>query len=420
MLCEKHYIETGIGFIRNTLLKKKKTITEISESLSTCKSVISAWLRRHQIPARDISSCQQPNKQLHLLQSRDWLIDRYITQGKSTTEIAAELNCANSTVGTWLRKHHIKTRGIKESRMSDNENFALINNSEYLKGLYIEHGLICQEIAKMLSCGTQTIYRKLKEAGVEIVTFEDRMLEKNPRLKKLRSKNWLYQRYITENTLTPQIAEELGTSASMVAYWLKKHGIPTKDWHDTHGVQKYTDEQMEEMLRAVGKRIGRIPSARDLDRFCKEGLCPSSMTYGLRGGIPFWQKKVFDKSLEKWRAWEYECISLFNKILGFPNFKREKRFNWLRSPITNYHLRIDVFYPEYKLCVEFDGEAHFRPVRFLPDQDPEKEFEKVRLHDSIKNELIPKHGLKLLRFRFDEPLTIEHVRERLSQFVNLV
>ncbi len=398
---------------------KGKTITEISEALSTCKSVISAWLRRHQIPTRDISSCQQPNKQLYLLQSRDWLIDQYITQRKSTNEIAKELGCANSTVGTWLRKHRIKARSIKESRMPDNENFALINDSEYLKSLYIEHGLTCHEIAKMLSCGTQTIYHKLKEAGVKIVTFNDRMLEKNPKLKKLRSRNWLYQRYITENKNMPEIAEELGTSPTIVSIWLNKHGIPTKEWHKTHG-QKYTDEQLEEMFKAVGEKIGRIPSARDLDKYCKEGLCPCSMTYGLRGGIPFWQKKVFGKSLSKWRAWEYECISIFNKVLGFPEFKREKRFNWLRSPITNCHLRVDVFYQEYKLCVEFDGEAHFRPVRFLPNQDPEKEFEKVRLHDSIKNELIPKHGLKLLRFRFDEPLTIEHVRERLSQFVNLV
>lgn len=342
------------------------------------------------------------------LKNRDWLYDQYIVKKRSANAISKELKVRDVVVKKWLIIHGIKPRSIRESRMPDNEKFPLVNNQDYIKKLYAE-GHTCKEIAKKLSCGTQTIYRRLKEAGVEIRTFEERMLENNPGLKKLRSKNWLFQRYITENKNMPEIAEELGTSPTMVAIWLKKHGIPTKDWHETHGV-KYTDEQMGEMFKNLGKKLGRIPSARDLDKYCKEGLCPSSMTYGLRGGLPFWQKKFFGKSLEKWRVWEYECISLFNKVLGFPEFKREKRFNWLRSPITNYHLRVDVFYPEYKLCVEFDGESHFRPIQFLPNQDPEKEFERVKLHDALKNELIPKHGLKLLRFKYDEPLDEVYIK----------
>lgn len=348
----------------------------------------------------------------NLLVNKDWLYEQYVVKKRSANNISKELKISDSTVKKWLILFNIKPRDIRESRMPNNDKFDLINDPEFIKSLYVEQGLTCNEIAKKLSCGTQTIYRRLSEIGVEIKTFETRMLEKNPRLKKLRSKNWLYQRYITEDKNTPEIAEELGTSPTMVAEWLSKHGIPTKEWHDTHG-NKYTDKQMEEMLKSLGKKIGRIPSARDMDKYCKEGLCPSSMTYGLRGGIPFWQKRVFGKSLQKWRAWEYECISLFNKVLGFPSFKREKRFNWLRSPITNCFLRVDVFYPDYKLCVEFDGEAHFKPIQFLPYQDPNKELERVKLYDSLKNELIPKHGLKLLRFKFDEPLDEEYVKARL-------
>ena len=350
-----------------------------------------------------------------LLENKDWLYEQYVVKKRSANNISKELKASDSTVKKWLHVHDIKSRDIKESRMPDNENIRLINDLEYIKNLYTEQGLTCKEIAKNLSCSVHAIYCRLTDAGVEMKTFEKRMLEKNPKLKKLRSKNWLYQRYITENRNTPQIAEELETSPTMVIVWLNKHGIPIKDWHETHSMTKYTDGQMEEMLRSLGEKIGRIPSARDLDKFCKEGLCPSSMTYGLRGGIPFWQKKIFGKSLEKWRAWEYECISLFNEVLGFPEFKREKRFNWLRSSVTNYHLRVDVFYPEHKLCVEFDGEAHFKPIQFLPYQDSEKEWERVKIYDAIKNDLIPKNGLKLLRFRFDEPLNEAYVKNRLRE-----
>lgn len=350
----------------------------------------------------------------NLLESKNWLYEEYIVKKRSANNISKELKVADSTVKKWLNFHNVKTRNLKESRMPDNKNYKLINNLEYLKNLYVVQGLTCPQIAGMLSCGQQTINRRLKKAGVELKTFEDKMLDKNHGLKKLRSKNWMYQRYITENRTMAEIAEELGTSPTMVSIWLSKHEIATKDWHDTHG-EKYSDEQMEEMLKNVGEKIGRIPSARDMDKFCKEGLCPSSMTYGLRGGIPFWQKKIFGTSLAKWRVREYECITLFNKALGFPEFKREKRFNWLRSPITNYHLRVDVYYPEYKLCIEFDGEQHFEPIQFLPHQDADEQFERTKFHDSLKNKLIPENGLKLLRFKYDEPLDEIHIKNRLEE-----
>lgn len=351
----------------------------------------------------------------NLLKNKDWLCEQYIVKKRSANSISKELEVRDAVVKKWLVAHNIKTRSLRESRMPDNESFRLVNDVECLRRLYVEQGLTCKAIAKKLSCGTQTVYRRLIDAGIEIKTFEKRMLEKNPKLKKLRSKKWLYQRYITEKKLSTEIAQELETSASLVCKWLNKHGIPIKDWSETHSKPKYTDEQMGQMLKSIGKKIGRVPSSRDIDKFSKEGLCPSSMTYGLRGGISFWQKKVFGKHLRKWRAWEYECISLFNKVLDFPEFRREKRFNWLRSPLTNYHLRVDVFYPDFDLCVEFDGEAHFKPIKFLPNQNPEEEFERTKLHDAIKNDLIPKNGLKLLRFKHDEPLNEEHIKIRLRE-----
>lgn len=349
-----------------------------------------------------------------MLENKYWLHEQYKVNKRSANNISKELKVSDSVVRKWLVTHDISIRNIRESRMTSNKSVDLINDKEYINKLYVDEGLTCSEIARKLSCGTQTIYRRLLENDIEIRNFEDRMIKMNPKLKKLRSNNWMYQRYLTENKTMAEIADELGTSATMVSNWLDKHGIPTKDWHDTHG-DKYTDFQLEEIFMELGNKLNRIPSARDLDKYSQLGLCPSATTYVLRGGIPFWQKKVFGKSLQKWRAWEYECIHLFNKILGYPEFKREKRFNWLRSPITNYHLRVDVFYPTYGLCVEFDGEGHFKPIQFLPNQDAKKQLERTQFHDSIKNKLIPENGLKLIRFKFDEPMDESHVNEILKK-----
>lgn len=351
---------------------------------------------------------------LNYLENKEWLYDQYIVKKRSANNISKELKVSQSKVKKWLDRHNIKTRTISESRMPDNKNYHLINNPEYLKKLYTEQEMTCSEIAKKLSCGTQTIYRRLIEYDIEIRNFEDRMLDNNPKLKKLRSKNWIYQRYITEDRTMQEIADELKTSPTMVSEWLDRHGILTKDWHDSHE-NKYTDDELEEMLKNLGEKLNKIPSSRDLNKFSKEGICPSANTYSLRGGLRYWQKKVFGKSLQRWREWEYDCIHLFNKVLYYPEFKREKRFNWLRSPITNYHLRVDVYYPEYKLCVEFDGVGHFEPIQFLPNQDAEEQLKRTQLHDSVKDELIPSHGLKLLRFKYDEPLTEVHIKKRLNE-----
>ncbi len=348
------------------------------------------------------------------LEDKEWLVREYVEEYRSVRNISTELRVSDSTVKKWLDIHGVRTRGLRESRMPKNKNFDKINNEEYIRKLYEDEGLTCEQIAKKLSCGTQTIYRRLREYGIEVDTFVKKALDANPDLGKLRSKSWLYQKYITEDRNTPEIGEMLGTSPTVVAGWLHRHEIPIKSWHETHG-EKYTDEQLEQAMRALHDKLERIPSARDLNKFCKEGLCPSAATYALRGGIPFWQKKLFGKSLRRWRAWEYECIHLFNKVLDYPEFKREKRFNWLRSPLSNYHLRVDVYYPELKLCVEFDGVAHFKPIKFLQNQDKEEQFRRTQIHDETKNNVIPSKGLKLIRFKYDEPVTEEHVARRLSQ-----
>jgi len=42
--------------------------------------------------------------------NKDWLIDQYINQKKSTTKIAKEINVGQSTISKWLNKYNIVTR----------------------------------------------------------------------------------------------------------------------------------------------------------------------------------------------------------------------------------------------------------------------------------------------------------------------
>lgn len=61
-------------------------------------------------------------------------------------------------------------------------------------------------------------------------------------------------------------------------------------------------------------------------------------------------------------------------------------------------LRFDFYVESLNLLIEYDGEQHFRPVKFWGG---ESGFEKVKLRDKIKNEWANKNGYTLIRFKFD-------------------
>lgn len=94
-----------------------------------------------------------------------------------------------------------------------------------------------------------------------------------------------------------------------------------------------------------------------------------------------------------------ELVTLkgFENVLSLP-YEPQARFNWLKSDL-NKHLRCDGYFKKYSLIVEFDGRQHFVMVPYFGQES----FERTIANDKIKNKLIPKHGLTLIRIAYDEP-----------------
>ncbi len=189
-----------------------------------------------------------------------------------------------------------------------------------------------------------------------------------------------------------------------------------------HVKPQYSDEEMKQYLITLKNRIGRVPSLSDLKvEMTRNKDALHWALYIRRGGLRYWQQKLFGKTTYCF-TWEYTCIGVFNEVLGYPDFSTQKTFPWLKHYNNGKSragsLRIDLFYPQYNLCIEFDGEGHFQQIDWKKGGN--ESLEEVQKRDRLKDRLIQKHGLKLLRFRFDEPLTTEYVRERLSQFIDLV
>ena len=80
-------------------------------------------------------------------------------------------------------------------------------------------------------------------------------------------------------------------------------------------------------------------------------------------------------------------------------YEPQKRFKDCRDKKP---LPFDFYLPDYNMCIEFDGEQHFKPVRFynMSWEHAEKAFQRTVNHDNIKNEYCKNNNIKLIRISY--------------------
>ena len=91
------------------------------------------------------------------------------------------------------------------------------------------------------------------------------------------------------------------------------------------------------------------------------------------------------------------------KIIKFLNDKNiiyevQKTFNDCNH---KYKLKFDFYLPDYNICIEFDGEQHFKPFRFEKDN---KRLQQTINNDIIKNEYCKNNNINLIRIKYNEDI----------------
>ncbi len=82
----------------------RKTTSEIAKECSVSQPYISNLMKKLGIPVR------KPWKEIPELEDKQWLYEEYITDGRSTRDIAATIGCGESTITYALRRHGIPIR----------------------------------------------------------------------------------------------------------------------------------------------------------------------------------------------------------------------------------------------------------------------------------------------------------------------
>lgn len=78
---------------------------------------------------------------------------------------------------------------------------------------------------------------------------------------------------------------------------------------------------------------------------------------------------------------------------------------------------IDIYVPELELAIEYQGQQHYEPIALFGGQEG---FDLTRARDEKKRILLQRHGIRLLEWRYDVPITRSDLTSRLGTMAIVV
>jgi len=120
-----------------------KSERKIADECGVGRATIHRWLVRHGIERRDSSEWME-EKWGEKYRDEDWLREQYLDKERSPSEIADELECGQSTVYRWIRKHGIERRSQLEANVLAHSNHIELTEelTEFIEGLLLGDGCL--------------------------------------------------------------------------------------------------------------------------------------------------------------------------------------------------------------------------------------------------------------------------------------
>ena len=112
----------------------------------------------------------------------------------------------------------------------------------------------------------------------------------------------------------------------------------------------------------------------------------------------------------KWEIFIHDFLTSLNI-----SFQSQKRFYDCRNKQQSDTLPFDFYLPDYNICIEYDGEHHFRPIEIWGGYD---KFLINQENDKIKNEYCKTHNITLLRLPYT--LSIEEIKNEILNILSPV
>jgi Zn finger protein HypA/HybF involved in hydrogenase expression len=106
---------------------------------------------------------------------------------------------------------------------------------------------------------------------------------------------------------------------------------------------------------------------------------------------------LFGQKCPKCKSSKGELI--IEKFLKENNIKyiTQKKFDKCINPKTNYKLKFDFYLPDKNLCIEYDGQLHYKSVKYFGG---DKELQNIIFKDNIKNKFCKDNNINLIRISY--------------------
>jgi DNA-binding CsgD family transcriptional regulator len=141
-------------WLREQYVRQGKSMQDIADICNCTNPTILRWLRRYNIQTRSLSVDDER------LDDEKWLREKYIIQDLTTGEIADICDCSKYTVSERLKEKGIKVwRGVTDSRLND---------KQWLRDKYITEKKTSYEIADICDCSNSTVIYRLNQYNIEV------------------------------------------------------------------------------------------------------------------------------------------------------------------------------------------------------------------------------------------------------------
>ena len=233
----------------------------------------------------------KPNK---YCQNKDWLYDQYITQGKSTYQIAQEIGCGASAVQRWLRSHEIPIRDCSSSKLKPSSQ--LLSDESWLRNQYITLMKSASKIGQEIGCQQETVSNYLHKYGIPMRSQSEEISGK---------RHPLFGKHHTQETRQKISQTNLGHPTSEEARQ-KLSQASSGSNNPRYGV-KLSQDQIERQRNSLLSFYDRHPEVKDQISDAHSG----EKNHNWKGGISFepYCPKFNHDLKERVRSYfDYKCV----------------------------------------------------------------------------------------------------------------
>ena len=74
-----------------------------------------------------------------------------------------------------------------------------------------------------------------------------------------------------------------------------------------------------------------------------------------------------------------------------------------------FPLPFDFYIPHKDICIEYDGEQHYKPIEYFGGV---KKFKRLKRNDNIKNKYCKENNIKLIRIKYSQYKNIDKILKK--------